>query len=209
MGRVQDRLQQAVHRRRGARASGHLRGQRALNPVAQRQERLGAFVGFYLGEWFTPAALTARDDANRRNEYAISTSGDARYEELVVSPPVLAGGGVCPSQYPLAMANEPGPGREANCVLVEYKFLLDELAQPGLVPEALHDLEFAAVGLVCTRPVGARRELTWHYGRHYGRTYPVGRPSRLPRGVRLQDPLDVLRDGRVPNEAVCVEVETA
>ena len=37
---------------------------------------VGAFVGFYTGDWYTPKKLESMPDVRRRNEYAVSTSGD-------------------------------------------------------------------------------------------------------------------------------------
>ena len=38
----------------------------------------------------------------------------------------------------MGLANEPGKYSTANCMLVEYKFTMDELTDPSLVPEELH-----------------------------------------------------------------------
>ncbi len=40
------------------------------------------------------------------------------------------------------------------------------------------------------------------------RSYEVGRPTRLPRGLRPEDPIVAL-GGRIPNEGVCVLVSGA
>ena len=46
---------------------------------------VGAFVGFYTGDWYTPEKLESMPDVRRRNEYAVSTSGDARCDEIICS----------------------------------------------------------------------------------------------------------------------------
>ena len=143
-----------------------------------------------------------RPDSRRRNEYAIGISGDVRSEEIVVAPPVLRGS-VDATRYPLALANEPGPSDTANCFLCEYKFSQDELTHPDAVPEEMQGEEMVAVGLVATRRVGAHRELTWHYGPHYQRSYQVGKACKVPKGFRPEDPLSIL-GGRIPNAGVCV-----
>ena len=51
---------------------------------------VGAFVGFYTGDWYTPEKLESMPDVRRRNEYAVSTSGDSRCDEIICSPPVRA-----------------------------------------------------------------------------------------------------------------------
>eukprot|EP00966_Prymnesium_polylepis_P134858 3116739-Prymnesium_polylepis.1 len=76
----------------------------------------GAFVGLYTGDFFTAENYAARPDSRRRNEYAISISGDVRCDDIVVSPPVKRGT-VDAASYPIALANEPGPYETANCVL--------------------------------------------------------------------------------------------
>ena len=165
---------------------------------------VGAFVGFYTGDWYTPEKLESMPDVRRRNEYAVSTSGDARCDEIICSPPVQRHR-IDEMKYPVGLANEPGKYSTANCMLVEYKFTMDELTDPSLVPEDLHGEEIVAIGIVTTRVVGAHRELTWHYGSSYRRSYDVGRPTRLPRGLRPEDPIVAL-GGRIPNEGVCVLV---
>ena len=52
---------------------------------------------------------------------------------------------------------------------------MDELTDPSLVPEELHGEDIIAIGIVTTRAVGAHRELTWHYGSSYRRSYDVGK----------------------------------
>ena len=168
---------------------------------------VGAFVGFYTGDWYTPEKLESMPDVRRRNEYAVSTSGDSRCDEIICSPPVRRHR-IDEVKYPVGLANEPGKYSTANCMLVEYKFTMDELTDPSLVPEDLHGEEIVAIGIVTTRPVGAHRELTWHYGSSYHRSYEVGRPTRLPRGLRPEDPIVAL-GGRIPNEGVCVLVSGA
>ena len=167
---------------------------------------IGAFVGLYTGEWYTAEQLESKPDVRRRNEYAVSTSGDARCDEVICSPPVRRG--IDASKYPAGIANEPGKDSTARCMLCEYKFTMDELVQPDLVPEELHGEDIAAIGLVTTRPIGAHRELTWHYGPHYRRNYEVGKPTQLPQGVRVEDPIIAL-GGRIPNEGVCLFVHGA
>jgi hypothetical protein len=161
----------------------------------------GAFVGFYTGQFFTPESYSARSDSRRRNKFAISINGDIRSEEIVVSPPVIRGT-VDATHYPLALANEPAPQDKANCVLCQYKFTMDELTHPSLVPDEMHGEELVGVGLVTMRRVGAHRELAWYYGPHFHRTYTVGKACSLPKGLRPEDPLTVL--GQIPNEGVCV-----
>ena len=168
---------------------------------------VGAFVGFYTGDWYTPEKLESMPDVRRRNEYAVSTSGDSRCDEIICSPPVERHR-IDEVKYPVGLANEPGKYSTANCMLVEYKFTMDELTDPSLVPEELHGEDIIAIGIVTTRAVGAHRELTWHYGSSYRRSYDVGRPTRLPRGLRPEDPIVAL-GGRIPNEGVCVLVSGA
>ena len=43
---------------------------------------------------------------------------------------------------------------------------------------------------------------------YYHRSYEVGRPTRLPRGLRPEDPIVAL-GGRIPNEGVCLLVSGA
>ena len=162
----------------------------------------GAFVGLYTGEWYTPEHLESMPDARRRNEYAVSISGDARCDEVVCSPPVRRGT-VDATRYPMGLSNEPHKHSASNCILVEYTFTMDELTNPSLVPEELHGEDIVSIGLVTTRKIGSHRELTWHYGSAYRRDYEVGKPTRLPRGLRPEDPIVVL-GGRIPNEGVCV-----
>ena len=166
--------------------------------------RAGAFVGFYTGEWYTPETLESMPDVRRRNEYAVSTSGDARCDEIICSPPVERHR-IYEVKYPVGLADEPGKYSTANCMLVEYKFTMDELTDPSLVPEDLHGEDIIAIGIVTTRAVGAHRELTWHYGSCYRRSYEVGKPTRLPQGLRPEDPIVAL-GGRILNEGVCVLV---
>ena len=158
---------------------------------ASKPLRTGAFVGFYTGDWYTPEKLESMPDVRRRNEYAVSTSGDARCDEIICSPPVERHR-IDEMKYPVGLANEPGKYSTANCMLVEYKFTMDELTDPSLVPEELHGEDIIAIGIVTTRAVGAHRELTWHYGSSYRRSYDVGRPTRLPRGLRPEDPIVAL-----------------
>ena len=162
----------------------------------------GAFVGLYTGDFFTAENYAARPDSRRRNEYAISISGDVRCDDIVVSTPVKRGTVADAASYPIALANEPGPYETANCILTEYKFTQDELTHPNAIPDDMDGEELCGVGLVTTRRVGAHRELTWHYGRHYHRRYDVGKTSSLPKGMRPEDPLKVLQ--RIPNDGVCV-----
>ena len=165
----------------------------------------GAFVGLYTGEWYTPEHLESMPGVRRRNEYAVSTSGDARCDEVICSPPVRRGT-VDATKHPIGLANEPHKHSVANCMLVEYKFTMDELTDPALVPEELHGEDIVAIGLVTTRAVGAHRELTWHYGSTYRRNYEVGKPTGLPQGLRPEDPIVAL-GGRIPNEGVCLLVD--
>ena len=65
--------------------------------------------------------------------------------------------------------------------------------------------DIIAVYIVTTLAVGAHRELTWHYGSCYRRSYEAGKPTRLPQGLRPEDPIVAL-GGRIPNEGVCVLV---
>ena len=104
----------------------------------------------------------------------------------------------------MGLANEPGKYSAANCMLVEYEFTMgmDELTDPSLVPEELHGEDIIAIVIVTTRAVGAHHELTWHYGSSYHRSYEVGRPTRLPRGLHPEDPIVTL-GGRIPKRA-CV-----
>ena len=51
----------------------------------------------------------------------------------------------------MGLANEPGKYSTANCMLVEYKFTMDELTDPSLVPEDLHGEDIVAIGIVTTR----------------------------------------------------------
>jgi len=169
--------------------------------------RAGAFVGFYTGEWYTPETLESMPDVRRRNEYAVSTSGDPRCDEVICSPPVERRR-IDEVKYPLGLVNEPGKHSTANCILAEYKFTMDELTDPSLVPEELHGEDIVAIGIVTTREVGAHRELTWHYGSSYHRSYKVGKQTRLPQGLRPEDPIIAL-GGRIPNECVCVLVSGA
>ena len=78
-----------------------------------------AFVGFYTGEGYTPETLESMPDARRRSEYAVSTSGDARCDEIICSPPVERRR-IDEVKYPVGLANEPGKYSTANCMLVEY-----------------------------------------------------------------------------------------
>ena len=174
---------------------------------ASKPLRTGAFVGFYTGEWYTPETLESMPDVRRRNEYAVCTSGDARCDEVICSPPVERRR-IDEVKYPLGLVNEPGKHSTANCILAEYKFTMDELTDPSLVPEELHGEDIVAIGIVTTREVGAHRELTWYYGSSYHRSYEVGKQTRLPRGLRPEDPIVAL-GGRIPNEGVCVLVSGA
>ena len=85
-----------------------------------------AFVGFYTGEWYTPEKLESMPDVHHRNEFAVSTSGDARCDEIICSPPVQRHR-IDEVKYPVGLANEPAKYSTANCMLVEYKFTIDEL----------------------------------------------------------------------------------
>ena len=53
-------------------------------------------------------------------------------------------------KYPLGLVNEPGKHSTANCILAEYKFTMDELTNPSLVPEELHGEDIVAIGIVTT-----------------------------------------------------------
>ena len=161
----------------------------------------GAFVGLYTGEWVTPRAYKRRD-VKKRDRYAVNCSVDERYEEVICSPRPLFPRSVNSEKYPMAMANEPGLGKEANLILREYNFSIDELQFPNLVPDDLHDHDFAALGLVTSLPVCAHEELSWYYGADFKRKYKVGRQSKLPK--LIEDPLDIL--GTIPNVAVCIDV---
>ena len=74
---------------------------------ASKSLRAGAFIGFYTGEWYTPETLKSMPDVRRRNEYAVSTSGDARCDEIICSPPVERRR-IDEVKCPVGLANEPG-----------------------------------------------------------------------------------------------------
>ena len=166
----------------------------------------GQFVGLYNGTWWDMDAYQSIPNPRRASldRYSIGTSGD-QDGEIVVSPP-LVNGQPSPAAHPLAMANEPQQLSSANCVLVEFNFLLDEVdVDPNSVPEERQDDEYCAVGLVVCRPVGSNRELLWHYGRNYPRpTWSAGKACRAPRRNRWEDPLVVL--GRIPPDCCSLDV---
>ena len=90
-----------------------------------------------------------------------------------------------------------------TCLSSRAQALAD--TNPSLVPEELHGEDIVAIGIVTTREVGAHRELTWYYGSSYHHSYEVGKQTRLPQGLRPEDPIVAL-GGRIPNECVCVLV---
>lgn len=168
----------------------------------------GAFVGLYNGHWWDVDAYEAIPQAQklRLDRYSISTSGD-QDGEIVVSPP-LTGERPNPQIYPLSMSNEPSALSQANCVLQEYSFLLDEVdVDPDAVPEERQTDEFIGAGLMICRRVGKNRELYWHYGNAYPRPYRVGRSCRLPPRNQRQDPLTVLE--LIPRDACSLNVREA
>ena len=140
---------------------------------ASKSLGVGAFVGLYSGDWYTPEKLESMPDVRRRNEYAVSTSGDSRCDEIICSPPAQRHR-IDEVKYPVGLANEPGKYSTANCMLVEYKFTMDELTDPSLVPEDLHGEEIVAIGIVTTPSFGIRPP-----------SATIGSSGRNPRGRRV------------------------
>lgn len=158
----------------------------------------GNFIGLYNGEWFTAEAFDSLHDHEARSKYAISAV-DAQLGDAVVSPP-LQGGRPDPKVFPLAMANEPPPGGTANCYLVEYQFLMDEVNIDSAIDQTRHDVPYSALGLVASEMIEPHAELFWHYGSTFPRNYDEGAAANLPKGVSLEDPLTLL--SRVPLDCV-------
>lgn len=102
----------------------------------------------YNGDWYDYDYYESLPSARRLrlNEYAIQT--DDSEGSLVVAPP-LAGTRPDPNQYPASMANEPQAKLQANAMLVEHSFLIDDInVDASTVDQERVDDEFVGVGLV-------------------------------------------------------------
>ena len=128
----------------------------------------GDFIGMYAGAWAHDTA--AFEWGNRYTVQAAS---------MLVSPP---GQRPDPQRYPIAMANEPSAGEDANAALHAWVFERDEVD----APDAVRDDEFHGVGLVACVDIPAHAEILWFYGRSYDalRDYAPGRACDAPPGAR-------------------------
>ena len=116
------------------------------------QRTIGDAIGFYAG---TPKSHVTR----KEEEYAIEIPGF----DIVVVPPI--DGGMDFENYPMAAANEPGRGQEANMVLVA---------------DRVYEVEgktYTVLAFYISRDVQPNSELMWKYGPLYKRSYEVGQPS--------------------------------
>lgn len=171
-----------------------------LGVFTSKPLKVGDFVGFYTGEWWDPKAYKKLEDRDQRDEYAFGTS-----DGVIISPPIRTNGRPAPTSCPMAMCNEPIEHSVANAMIMEYKFLLDEInIDPDLVDDERHDNEFTAAGVVMCRPIGANKEILWYYGKNFHRGYDAGKNCKSPHKKKLQDPLEVL--GRIPRCAVPITI---
>lgn len=83
-------------------------------------------------------------------------------------------------QYPVAAAQEPPPGRRANCAFVPFHSPRDL----GLQFDG-EGKEVVFVALYTTEAVGPHEELFVHYGGDKHRDYEVGLAARPPAKTRL------------------------
>ena len=176
-----------------------------LGLFTARPIKKGSFIGFYSGDWWKEDAYKQQGAStlNASNRYAIRTS-----DELIVCPPMSRNRRPDPEMYPIGMANEPNALGEANSMLTEYSFCVDELdVSASKIDEDRWDDDFIAVGLIACRNIGRHREILWSYGGSYApvRPYSVGKNCKAPSKRSLQDPLDVFVTG-IPLEAVSYKV---
>ena len=165
---------------------------------------VGAFISMYNGDWYDYDYYESLPSARRLrlNEYAIQT--DDSEGSLVVAPP-LAGTRPDPNRYPASMANEPQAQLQANAMLVEHSFLIDDInVDASTVDQERVDDEFVGVGLVACRQIGPHREIFWSYGGNFPRRYTAGRGCRSPRRSLIENPIDII--GRIPRDACSLDV---
>lgn len=118
---------------------------------ATRPLRAGDAIGFYAGR---PHAELTR----QQERFAVDLGGF----DLAVVPPFDANGRINFELYPMAAANEPADGQDANMVLVGDKIY------------EIEGVMCMVLAFYAATAVEAGEELTWFYGPHYVRNYPVG-----------------------------------
>lgn len=139
----------------------------------------GAFLGFYNGV-FKEGTYRGKDS------YVFSTS------DMYVKPKKTRGT-VLGAAYPLAMANEPPRGSQANVMVVEFS------RADGVVPQLPRKTRISALGFYTCRTVRAGEELFVHYGSAYYRGHYdnphgvedlVGAPCSIKKAQR-ERPVDM------------------
>jgi len=118
-----------------------------------------AFIGMYAGTW-----IHSDEVFPFGSRYALEVASS-----LLVAPP---GQRPDPQRYPIAMANEPAPGKSANATMREYTFGRHDVSN---IPAHIVEDVFHGVGLVACEDILRDTEILWYYGPSYAglRNYPV------------------------------------
>ena len=134
---------------------------------------VGDFIGMYNGMW-----ISSSDSFSFGNRYAIECSIG-----VTVAPP---GQRPDPRRYPIAMANEPPLGVEANATMQEFHFGREHVEN---IPSQHNEDLFHGVGLIACVAIPRNTEIYWHYGPRYHRDYTTGSSCRAEANAHPCDAL--------------------